>query len=127
MNTDEHKYPNKDETFAVIGSAMEVHNYLGHGLKEKVYENSITVEFKQRGIPYQQQPRYPVTYKNQHVGEFIPDLIAFSNIIIDTKVISKITDLERGQMLNYLKITKIKVGLIINFKQPKLEYVRVVL
>jgi GxxExxY protein len=61
------------------------------------------------------------------VGEFVPDLIAFGSVIVDTKVIDRITDLERGQMLNYLRITKLRVGLILNFKKPKLEFERVVL
>ena len=61
------------------------------------------------------------------VGEFIPDLIAYEKIIVDTKTIDRITDIERGQMLNYLRITKLPVGLIINFKKPKLEWERIVL
>jgi GxxExxY protein len=61
------------------------------------------------------------------VGEFIPDLIAFSSVIVDAKVIDRITDHERGQMLNYLRITKLRVGLIVNFKNARLEWERVVL
>ena len=61
------------------------------------------------------------------VGEFVPDLIVDSSVIVDTKVIDRITDIERGQMLNYLRITKLRVGLILNFKNPKLEWERIVL
>ncbi len=61
------------------------------------------------------------------VGEYVPDLIAGAAVIVDTKVIERITDVERGQMLNYLKITGLKVGLIVNFKRPKLEWERIVL
>jgi len=117
----------KEEVFQIVGCAMEVLNEIGHGLNEKIYENSLTVEFKLRNIAFNQQCRYEVLYKGQHVGEFIPDLIAFASVIVDAKVIDRITDVERGQMLNYLRITKLRVGLILNFKHPKLEWERIVL
>lgn len=106
---------------------MEVLNELGAGLHEKPYENALAVEFKLRGIAYDQQRRFQVDYKGVYIGEYIPDLIADGAVIVDTKVIERITDAERGQMLNYLKITGLKVGLIINFKRPKLEWERIVL
>ena len=127
MDTDRHRLLNEDETRQIIGGAMEVLNGLGHGLLEKPYENALVVEFGLRGIPFKQQPRYDVVYKNVRVGEYIPDLIAFDKIVVDTKVIEKITDLEIGQILNYLKITGFRVGLILNFKRPKLEWKRIVL
>jgi GxxExxY protein len=78
-------------------------------------------------VAFDQQRRFPVLFRGEPVGEFVPDLIAFSSVILDTKVIDRITDLERGQMLNYLRIAKLRVGLILNFKKPKLEFERVVL
>ena len=102
-------------------------NELGHGLHEKLYENALTVEFGLQGIDYEQQRRYDVIYKKVPVGEYVPDLIVGGTVVIDTKVVEKVTDLERGQMLNYLRITKLHVGLIINFKRAKLEWERVVL
>ena len=80
-----------------------------------------------RGIPFFQQPRFDVVYKDVKVGDYIPDLLAYNSIIIDTKTIEQITDIERGQVLNYLKITGCKVGLILNFKHPKLEWERLIL
>ena len=85
------------------------------------------IEFGLRQIPWTQQPAFDVHYKGQRVGLFVPDLIAFGAVIIDTKVIDRITDLERGQMLNYLRITKLRVGVILTFKNPKLEWERLVL
>ncbi len=128
MNTDAHRYdgPHAQLTFAIIGCAMEVLNELGAGLHEKPYENALVVEFKLRGIAHEQQRRFQVAYKGELVGEYVPDLIAENSVIVDTKVIDRITDVERGQMLNYLKITGLKVGLIINFKRPKLEWERMV-
>ena len=94
---------------------------------EKPYENALVVEFGLKNIPYKQQPRFDVVYKGVKVGDYIPDLIVFDKIVVDTKTIDRITDVERGQILNYLKITQLKVGLILNFKKPKLEWERLVL
>jgi len=85
------------------------------------------VEFGLRNIPLRQQPLFDVLYKGHQVGLFIPDLIAFDSIVVDTKVIDRITDHERGLMLNYLRITKLRVGVILNFKHAKLEWERIVL
>jgi GxxExxY protein len=115
------------ETEKIIGFAFEVLNEVGHGLKEKIYENSLVVLFKSNGVAFDQQRRFPVVFRGVEVGEFIPDLIAFGSVIVDTKVIDRITDHERGQMLNYLRITKQRVGLILNFKNARLEFERVVL
>jgi GxxExxY protein len=117
----------KAETEKIIGFAFEVLNEIGHGLHEKIYENALTVLFKQNGVAFDQQRRFPVLFRGSEVGEFVPDLIAFNSVILDLKVIDRITDHERGQMLNYLRIAKLRVGLILNFKKPKLEFERVVL
>jgi len=117
----------KDETQRIIGLSFEVLNELGHGLHEKIYENALTVAFKLSGIAFDQQRRFPVTFRGVVVGEFVPDLIGFGSVIVDAKVIDRITDHERRQMLNYLRITKLRVGLIVNFKHARLEWERVVL
>ena len=117
----------KAETEQIIGASFNVLNEIGPGLNEKLYENSLVVEFKLRQICFDQQRRFEVQYKGEFVGEFVPDLIAFGSIIVDTKVIAAITEHERGQMLNYLRITRLRVGLIINFKHPRLQWERVVL
>jgi len=117
----------KVETEKIIGFAFEALNEIGHGLNEKIYENSLVVLFKQGAIAFDQQRRFPVCFRGVQVGEFIPDLIAFGSVIVDAKVIDRITDHERGQMLNYLRITKLRVGLIVNFKAARLEWERVVL
>jgi GxxExxY protein len=117
----------REEVFQTVGCAIEVLNILGHGLVEKPYENALVVEFRLRKIPFRQQPAFDVLYKSQRVGTFVPDLIAFDSIIVDTKVIDRITDHKRGLRLNYLRITKLRVGLILNFKHRKLEWERIVL
>ena len=113
-------------TEAILSCAFEVVNTIGHGLLEKPYENALCVEFGLRGIPYVQQARYPVMYKSVEVGIYVPDLIVFSEVMVDTKVIDRITDHDVGQMLNYLAITGMEVGLIVNFKRSKLEWRRVI-
>ena len=127
MDTNGHELFLKDEGYAVVGCAMEVLNDLGHGLLEKPYENALVVEFELRGISFEQQPRFPVIYKGVSVGEYIPDLITHEQMVVDTKVIERITDHEVGQIMNYLKITGLRVGLILNFRHAKLEWKRVVL
>ncbi len=127
MNTDKHRFLYKEETYRIIGCAFEVLNALGHGLLEKPYENALVVEFQQQGISYVQQPRFGVVYKSVKVGEYIPDLIVFDKIIVDTKTIEKIGNNEKAQIINYLKITGCRVGLILNFKHAKLEWERVIL
>jgi GxxExxY protein len=117
----------KDEVYRIVGAALEVLNGLGHGLHEKPYENALVVEFGRRGIDFVQQPHYDIIYKQVKVGEYVPDLIAFGKVVVDTKVIDAITDHERGRMLNYLKITGLQVGVIVNFKRSKLEWERIVL
>ena len=117
----------KEEVYQIVGAGMEVLNELGHGLNEKPYEKALVVEFNLRGIPCQQQPNYQILYKGYQVGLFIPDLIAFGSVVVDAKTIDCLTDIERGQILNYLKITKLRVGVIMNFKHPKLEWERIVL
>ena len=117
----------KDEVYRIVGAAFSVLKELGHGLHEKPYENALVVEFGLLGIACEQQRRFPVVYKAVQVAEYVPDLIAFGSVIVDTKVIDCITDHERGQMVNYLRITRLNVGVILNLKRAKLEWERVIL
>ncbi|MFU8848517.1 MAG: GxxExxY protein [Opitutales bacterium] len=128
MNADMNKdFLYTEETQEIIGCSFEVLNEIGHGLHEKIYENALVVEFQLRDIAYSQQEEHDVLYKTVPVGKYVPDLISYGKIVVDTKTIEKITENERGEMLNYLRITGLKVGLIINFKHAKLEWKRVAL
>jgi GxxExxY protein len=126
MDTNE-KLLLKDEVFQIVGAAIDVLNGVGHGFHEKPYENALVVEFRHRSIPFKQQPTFSIPYRGEVVGTFTPDLIAFESVVVDAKVIDRITDHERGQMLNYLRITKCRVGVLLNFKNAKLEWERLVL
>ncbi|MGJ8644008.1 MAG: GxxExxY protein [Luteolibacter sp.] len=127
MNANERELILKDEVFALVSCAIEISNGLGHGLLEKNYENALAVEFAHRHNPFAQQVRFPVNWRNVKIGEFIPDLIAYEQIVVETKTIERITDLERGQVLNYLRITNLSVAIILNFKKPRLEWERIAL
>ena len=127
MHTNSGELLAKEEVFEIVGCAIEVLNTLGHGLVEKPYENALAIEFGLRKVPFRQQPSFNILYKEHQVGLFIPDLIAFDAVVVDTKVIDRITDHERGLMLNYLRITALCVGVILNFKRAKLEWDRIVL
>jgi GxxExxY protein len=121
MHTNDEKLLFKEEVFRVVGCAIEVLNTLGHGLVEKPYENALVVEFRLQGIPFQQQPSFDIFYKGHKIGLFVPDLIAFDTVVVDAKVIDRITDHERGLMLNYLRTTQLRAGVILNFRRSKLE------
>jgi GxxExxY protein len=127
MNTNGEKLLLKDEVYQVVACAIEVLNGVDHGLIEKPYENALVIEFSFRNIPFRQQPAFDVLYKSHKIGLFVPDLIVFDSIVLDTKVIDRINDHERGLMLNYLRITGLRVGVIVNFKHRKLEWERIVL
>ena len=127
MNTNGEKLLLKDEVFQVVACGIEVLNGVGHGLIEKPYENALVIEFSLRNIPFRQQPTFDVLYKSRKIGLFVPDLIVFDSIVLDTKVIDRISDHERGLMLNYLRITGLHVGVTVNFKNGQLEWERIVL
>ncbi len=95
----------KELVYSIVGCAIEVLKEPGHGLHEKPHENALVVGFRLKNIPFDQQRRFDVVYKGTQIAEFVPDLIAGGAVVVDTKVIERITGLERGQMLNYLRIT----------------------
>lgn len=127
MNANERECLEKDLVYRVNGCAMAVLNELGHGLREKTYERALCVEFKYAGISFEQHQVYPVFYRGEHVDDYIPDLEVEDRLIVETKTVESITDEHIGQVLNYLRITGIEVGLILNFKHARLESKRVIL
>ncbi len=129
MDTNERKSDEllAKESYEIIGFSMKLLNAIGHGFHEKIYENGLVVDFEKNSINYTQQPNYDIEYEGELLGKYIPDLVVRNEIIVDTKTIDEITDREKGQMLNYLKVTGLQLGLIINFKHSKLEWKRVVL
>lgn len=123
---DNHELLYKDEVYAIIGAAIEVHKELGNGFLESVYEEALSLEMTARRIPYQVQVRLPIFYKgNPLQKEFIADCIAYNKIVVEMKCISRLSNVEEAQILNYLKATNLQLGLLINFGQPgKLDWKR---
>jgi len=115
----------KDETYNIVGAAMEVHRTLGAGFLESVYQEALELELKARRIPYVEQSEIVITYKNQLLSKaFIADLYCYDAIIVELKAVSAISPVHEAQLINYLKATKCKLGLLINFGSDSLEYKR---
>ncbi len=119
--------PHAALVYSIVGAAFEVLKEIGHGLHEKPYENALVVEFGLRNLALEQQRSLEIFYKGKPVGLFVPDLLVANAVVVDTKVIERITNAERGQMMNYLRMTKLKVGVMLNFHRPKVEWERIVL
>lgn len=116
-----------DITYAINGAVFEVNRILGSGFLEKVYENALLVELKRRGIKAQSQVPIKVLYKEKVVGEYIADLLVEDKVIVELKTVENIDKVHEAQLLNYLKATGIRVGILVNFKHPKAEIKRMVL
>jgi GxxExxY protein len=113
-------------TDQILGAAMTVLNELKPGLDEKLYENALVIELTTRGHTVEQQREYPVHYRGHFVGKLVPDLIVDGKVIADPKVVSAFNDTHNAQMLGYLNITGLEVALLLNFKESKLQWKRVV-
>jgi GxxExxY protein len=110
----------------IIGAAMQVLNTLKPGLDEKIYENALVLELKTAGHLIEQQRQFSVIYREFNVGTLIPDLIVDGTAIVDSKVVSAFTDTHTAQMTGYLAITGLSLAILINFKNAKLEWKRIV-
>ena len=114
-------------TFKIIGAAMEVHKELGCGFLEAVYQEALEKEFTNPGISFKSQPVIEIKYKGKPLEKkYQPDFICFESIIVEIKAISSLTGLEEAQLINYLKASNLKVGLLLNFGSNSLEYKRFV-
>jgi len=118
----------KDEVFRIVGAAIEVHRELGSGFLEAVYQESLELELAERGVPFLAQVELCIRYKNRELNKkYCADLVCFGSIIVELKSVQKIGPIEEAQLLNYLKATGMKVGLLINFGgYGKLEWKRFV-
>jgi hypothetical protein len=109
----------------IIGAAMEVLNELKPGLDEKLYERALTIELTHRGHIISVQRLFPVSYQGQLIGNLIPDLIVDNAVILDPKVVACSTETHVAQMIGYLNITGLDLALLINFKNARLQWKRV--
>ena len=115
------------QTYAIIGAAMEIHRQLGHGFLEPVYQDAAVIEFPLKQIPFEKEVMLPIKYKNVLLPTYYrADFVCFSEIIVEFKALSRLSGVEEAQLLNYLKATGLKRGLLLNFGTPSLQYTRLV-
>ena len=112
-----------DLTRQIIGAFFKVYNTLGYGFSEKVYENALVLELRDLGLCAESQKPITVYYRNQEVGQYFADIVVNESIILELKVVERLSDEHEAQLLNYLKATHIEVGLLLNFG-PKAEFER---
>jgi GxxExxY protein len=116
-----------EKTYAVIGAATEVHKELGCGFLEAVYQEALEREFEIQGLPYQCQPVVKISYKGNLLNKtYQPDFVCFDEILVELKALGQLSGTEEAQVINYLKATGLKVGLLLNFGAKSLQHKRFV-
>ncbi len=125
MDTDG-EFLHKELTGEIIAAAYDVHNGLGCGLLEKVYENALVRELGLRKRRVSSQKEFRVVYKGEGVGSYYADLVVEEKVMVEVKAVDKISSVHRAQLLNYLRISGLRVGLIVNFARPRLKSERLV-
>jgi GxxExxY protein len=118
----------KDEVYAVVGAAIEVHRELGAGFLEAVYQEAMEIELADQAIPFSSQRPLGIRYKGRVlIKQYVPDLLCYDQMIVELKALTKLSGTEESQLLNYLKASELRVGLLVNFGSPgKLEWKRFV-
>ena len=118
----------KDESYKIIGLCMEVHNQLGKGFLEIVYKDALEYEFRKAGIPYEREKQYEVNYKGNILPhKFYADFVVYDKIILEVKGVSALINEHTAQTMNYLKVSGLKLGLLVNFGEIRLNSKRIVL
>ncbi len=116
----------KEITEQILGAAFEVWKVLGYGFLEKVYENALVEEFRRRNVSVQQQFAIEVYYKGVSIGYYVADLFVEGKVIVEIKAEREYNTKHEAQLLNYLKATGVKIGLLLNFGEPKCEFKRMI-
>ena len=118
----------KTESYKIIGAAMEVHKELGCGFLEAVYQESLALEFEEQDIPFDQEKEIEIYYKDLLLNKkYRSDFLCYEKIIVEIKALSSLNGDHEAQLLNYLKATETKLGILINFGTKSLQYKRLVL
>ena len=123
MGTEKLIYPH--EAYEIIGAAMEVHNTLGQGFLESVYQEAMEIEFSKRSIPFEPQSKVQIQYKDVALEHyFVADFVCYDKIIVELKSVSAILPEHEAQIINYLRATGFKLGILLNFNEESLFYKR---
>lgn len=116
------------QTYAILGAAIEVHRELGHGFLEPVYQDALSREFARRVVPFRREVELPIRYKGEQLTPtYKADFVCYDEIIVELKALGSLTTSAQSQVINYLKATHLRRGLLINFGTPRLEFKRLVL
>lgn len=118
-------YKYSDLTGKIIGAAMEVHNHLGNGFQEVVYQRALSVEMNLQGIVHEREKEMPLTYKGFEIGTRRVDFFVDKKIMVEIKAVKELEDVHLAQAINYLEAYKMEIGLLINFGNTKLQFKRV--
>ena len=118
-----------DETYQIVGAAMEVYYKLGTGFLEPVYQQALAIELKQRSILFEQEKRFQIDYKGTILEkEYVADFVCFDQVIVEIKALNQLSPVDWSQVLNYLKVSRMRVGLLFNFGSVgRLEWKRLVI
>jgi GxxExxY protein len=126
MNADTTQVSLNAMTSKVIECAYRVSNTLGAGFLEKVYDNALTIELQAAQVEFTRQPNYLVRYRQEIVGEYVPDFVIGKSVVVEIKALEMLTRAHHAQCINYLRATGLSLGLLLNFGAPRLELKRVV-
>lgn len=116
----------KELSDRVLGALFSVHNILGPGLLESAYEGALVIEFRHMAVPVSRQQVYPVYYKGELAGAYVADMVVDNTIILELKSVSSLSPVMDAQLLNYLKLSRVPVGYLVNFRNTRLEWKRFV-
>lgn len=115
------------DTYAVIGAAIEVHRRLGQGFLEAVYQEALEIELVERSVPYQREVAVPIVYRERTLAcSYRADFVCYGDVVVEIKAIRQLTDIDKAQVINYLKATGLSRGLLLNFGGASLEHKRLV-
>ncbi|MFP4302723.1 MAG: GxxExxY protein [Spirochaetaceae bacterium] len=116
----------KELSHKVLGAAFAVHNALGPGLLESAYEGALVIELRHRGLDFERQRVFPVYYRGEMAGAYVADLVVEGKVIMELKSVKKLTSVMEAQLVNYLRLSKVPVGYLLNFQGTKVEWRRFV-
>ncbi len=118
----------RDECYQIVGCCMEVHKLLGCGFKEAVYQEALEREFIDNAMDFEREKRLKIQYKGIPLKkEYSPDFVCFSKIVLELKAVSELTDIHHAQLFNYLRASKLRLGLLVNFGTTSLQFKRFII